>query len=240
MKSTVTLYEFMPYGAPDLIESRRRHMGRALALTSGAALVVSALLSGILALMPEVVVPVVTHELVFEPENFQPHRQVPLALPKAPLRPAPVVHEGAEPVAVPDDIAPPSDIPAPFPSKSDDAWTDVGDAPIAPPGEGAVDEPLPAFRTWVYVEQEPVPITEVKPDYPEIALQAGIEGRVTVHVLVGKNGRVLDAVLSEKIQVPMLNAAALAAARRWVFTPGLANGHPVACWTAIPFHFRLH
>lgn len=38
----------------------------------------------------------------------------------------------------------------------------------------------------------------------------------------------------------MLNESALAAARHWVFTPGLANGQPVACWTAIPFHFRLN
>ena len=50
----------------------------------------------------------------------------------------------------------------------------------------------------------------------------------------------LDAVLAEKFQVPMLNEAALAAARQWVFTPGLANGRPVACWSAIPFRFRLH
>ncbi|MGH7729653.1 MAG: energy transducer TonB, partial [Candidatus Eiseniibacteriota bacterium] len=92
----------------------------------------------------------------------------------------------------------------------------------------------------VYVEREPEAITEVKPEYPRIAQEAGVEGRVTVHVLVGKDGRVLDAVLAAKIQVPMLNEAALAAARRWVFTPGFANAHPVACWTAIPFHFRLH
>jgi len=40
--------------------------------------------------------------------------------------------------------------------------------------------------------------------------------------------------------VPLLNDVALAAARRWVFTPALSNGKPVAVWTAIPFHFRLN
>jgi hypothetical protein len=29
------------------------------------------------------------------------------------------------------------------------------------------------------------------------------------------------------------------AARQWVFTPGLANGKPVACWISIPFRFGL-
>ena len=67
-----------------------------------------------------------------------------------------------------------------------------------------------------------------------------MEGLVIVNVLVGKTGRVLDAQLDPKRQVPILNEWALAAARQWVFTPALANGKPVAVWTAIPFHFRLH
>ncbi len=38
----------------------------------------------------------------------------------------------------------------------------------------------------------------------------------------------------------MLNDAALAAARLWVFKPALVNNQPVAVWTAIPFSFGLH
>ena len=83
-------------------------------------------------------------------------------------------------------------------------------------------------------------VKRVVPEYPRFAKEAGVEGLVMVKVLVGKDGRVLDARLVEKFQVPMLNAAALEAARQWVFTPGLVTGRPVACWTAIPFRFRLH
>ena len=60
-----------------------------------------------------------------------------------------------------------------------------------------------------------------------------------VHVLIGTDGRVREERVEPKIHVPMLDEAALDAARQRVFTPGLAQGHPVACWTAIPFRFRL-
>ena len=71
-------------------------------------------------------------------------------------------------------------------------------------------------------------------------LRRGDQVRVMTGRDKGKTGRVLDARLDAKRQVLLLNEAALAGARQWVFTPALANGHPVAVWTAIPFHFRLH
>jgi protein TonB len=63
---------------------------------------------------------------------------------------------------------------------------------------------------------------------------------VVVHALVGKDGRVVDARVDARRSIPLLNESALAAARRWVFKPALANGHPVAVWVAIPMRFSLH
>ena len=105
-----------------------------------------------------------------------------------------------------------------------------------------VDTPeyTPPTLTGFWVEELPVPVTQVKPTYPSIAQQAGVEGLVVVKALVGKNGRVLDVRLDDRRHVPLLNDVALAAARLWLFTPALANGKPVAVWTAIPFHFRLN
>jgi TonB family protein len=241
MRSAVTLYEFMPYGAPELLESRQRHMSRALVLTSAAALALYALTRGVASLLP--VPSVAPPHVVFVIDEWVVPKQnieVKPPAPAAKIKSSPAVHEAARPVPVRDDIAPPSDPPALSTRKADDTGTGVVLTPNEVGATGAVAETPPPFGTWVYVEHEPAPIKEVKPDYPSIAREAGVEGRVTVHVLVGKEGRVLDAVLAAKVQVPMLNEAALAAARQWVFTPGYANGHPVACWTAIPFHFRLH
>ena len=239
MRTNVTLYEFMPYGAPELLESRRRHMSRALVVTSIAALALYALTGGLSLLLPDL--PPRPTRVAFQPEPYvitQPPMKVSPPAPRAPA--APVTHPAAPPVPVREEIAPPSEVPAPALGRTDETGT--GEAPVLGEGTatGPVTESLPAFGTWIYVEQEPRSIREVKPEYPSIARDAGVEGRVTVHVLVGKDGRVVDAVLASKVQVPMLNAAALEAARQWVFTPGYANGRPVAVWTAIPFHFRLH
>jgi len=59
-------------------------------------------------------------------------------------------------------------------------------------------------------------------------------------VLVGRDGRVRDAVADPRHSITMLDPAALEAARQWVFKPALANGKPVAVWVAVPFSFRLH
>ena len=80
----------------------------------------------------------------------------------------------------------------------------------------------------------------VKPIYPDLARELGIDGPVYVYLLVGKDGRVMQAELDDKIAVPMLNESALTAARQWVFKPALAQGHPVMVWVGEKFVFKLH
>jgi protein TonB len=241
MKHAVTLYEFMPYGAPELIESRQRHMSQALVITSAAALAFCALAGGIASRIP---VPTTEpHVTVIEPQSFvlpPPLVPPPPSAPAPPTRAATPTKPFAAPVPVPDAVAPRIDPPAPASANVTGTGppvvigtNDVGTAPM-----GAEVLPLPDAP--VYVEELPTVVKRVVPEYPRIAKEFGVEGLVMVKVLVGKDGRVLDTRLVEKFQVPMLNTAALEAARRWVFTPGLASGRPVACWTAIPFRFRLH
>jgi protein TonB len=236
------LYEFMPYGAPEIIESRQRHMSRALVITSATALALYALAGGLASLIQ--VTPSAPHRTVLDPGSYVlPPPLVPMLPPAsaAPAtQPARPTSPLAPPIPVPDAVAPPMDLPAPASVNA----TGTGPPAVLGPGDvgtaPAGAEALPSPDAPVYVEELPMVIRRVVPDYPPFATEAGVEGLVMVKVLVGKDGRVLDTRLVEKFQVPMLNAAALAAARQWVFTPGLANGRPVACWTAIPFRFRLH
>ena len=79
----------------------------------------------------------------------------------------------------------------------------------------------------------------VSPEYPAIAKEAGVSGLVVAHLLVGRDGHVLDVRIDEQHSVLMLNEAAVRAARQWVFKPALANNRPVAVWVAVPFNFRL-
>ena len=237
-----SLYEFMPYGAPELLESRQRNMSRALALTCALALAVGA---AAVAVMPTIRVDErVIHSPSVTPQDFvlpPPLIETPPPLANDKIAPPPPPEEFAKVDAVKDELAPPPppDVPA---SQSSGATGESGSLS----GPGTVAQPgvnydiLPKRGEYVPVDQEPMVVKEVKPDYPDMARSAYVEGLVTVHVLVGKEGRVLDVSLDRTFQVPMLNAAALEASRKWVFTPAMVNGKPVAFWTVIPFRFTLH
>lgn len=98
------------------------------------------------------------------------------------------------------------------------------------------DEDPPDF---VPVEKMPVPVKEVKPEYPEIARRAGVEGTVWVKILVDKEGKAKKAVI-QKSDAEIFNEPAIAAAMQYVFTPAIMNSGPVAVWASIPFRFKLN
>ena len=81
-------------------------------------------------------------------------------------------------------------------------------------------------------------IEREKPDYPELAKRAGVQGPVVVEVMITENGRVESArAISGH---PLLAGAAVEAARRWRFAPTLLNGQPVKVTGVITFNFRLN
>lgn len=88
------------------------------------------------------------------------------------------------------------------------------------------------------VEKLPEIITRIAPVYPPLAVKAGIEGRVVVNMLVGKDGHVREVALVHST-ADCLNDAALDAARGFVFTPAYMNNGPVTVWVTVPFNFRL-
>lgn len=236
-----SLHEFMPYGAPDLIVARPRDMSRALWMASAAAIALLAIGMGVgsfldsrTAVVETVELPPAARDVLPPPliERAPPPPPAAVRVPDAAVAPPRV----AVPVPVPDRLAPVEQPQAAPPAS--DATSDAPSAslPTAPSGAG---DAIPDPHAYVYVEQLPNPVKQVKPEYPEAAKSASIEGVVQVRALVGKDGKVMDVRLERSTQ-PMLNDAALAAARKWVFTPGMASNQPVLCWVSIPFNFRLH
>jgi protein TonB len=71
----------------------------------------------------------------------------------------------------------------------------------------------------------PVKIRDVKPVYPEEALQARVQGVVIIEALIDETGKVSDAKILRSI--PLFDQAALEAVRQWEFTPTVLNGVPV-------------
>ena len=71
----------------------------------------------------------------------------------------------------------------------------------------------------------PVRIENAEPVLPEVARQAGVRGVVILEITIGRDGRVTDAKVLRSI--PLLDAAAIDAARKWRYEPTLLNGAPV-------------
>jgi len=80
-------------------------------------------------------------------------------------------------------------------------------------------------------------VSQGTPEYPALAKQAGIQGTVSLSVIVGKDGKVQDIkVISGH---PLLVQAALDAVKNWVYRPTLLNGDPVEVSTTIDVNFTL-
>ena len=108
-----------------------------------------------------------------------------------------------------------------------DAW----DAPPPPP-EG------PRVKFIPY-DDPPVPLRPIKPKYPEIAQEAGIEGTVVVQVFVDEGGRVKETVILKGIPNTGLDEAATQAIRLVRFKPARQRERAVGVWISIPVNFRL-
>jgi len=235
----IALYEFMPYGAPELMEVAETYLTRALTVAMVTLVVVFVALLGLMFWLNNR--PQETSTIVV------PFRELAAPPPLTDATPPPKVQvttqvappAAAVPVPVPDAEAPQEqtiasqeELSAATPSVSTQG--DGDNIVVAPPAE---DE-LPKFGEYVYVEELPEAITRIPPTYPDIAREAGVDGTVLVQALVGKDGKVKDVKVTKSI--PMLDASAVAAVKQWVFKPALSNNKPVAVWVAVPVKFSLH
>ena len=108
-----------------------------------------------------------------------------------------------------------------------EAW----DAPPPPP-EG------PRVKFIPY-DDPPQPLSSIRPVYPEIAQEAGIEGTVVVQVFVDKKGRVQDTLILKGIPNTGLDEAAVMAIKKTRFRPAKQRERAVGVWISIPVNFRL-
>lgn len=238
MKRTVSLFQFMPYGAPELLAAARPNLARALALSSALPVLL------FLAALPFVPMMRVVPELPRIVPQFTVDPTPPSIVDPPDIAPAePAVPRAADdgvPVVVPEFDAPLAEPRAGVADAPPGQGPVVPEVPSGPSSGPGTMEPDPARGVWIYTDVLPEPVIQFKPEYPELAREAGVEGLVIVHALIGVEGRVIRVELDEKRSVPLLDRTALEAAMKWRFTPALANGHPVKVWYAIPFKFVLH
>lgn len=85
-----------------------------------------------------------------------------------------------------------------------------------------------------------VPMVRVPPQYPERALQRGVEGRVLIEFTISKSGSVKDAkvIAHEPANSNIFSKSALKAVSQWKYNPKIVNGKAVeqpGVRIAIPF-----
>ncbi|HEV8538195.1 MAG TPA: TonB family protein [Bacteroidota bacterium] len=98
------------------------------------------------------------------------------------------------------------------------------------------DEEPPDF---VPFEKGPIPVKEVKPEYPEFAKRISAEGTVWIKIWVDKEGKPKKVVIQKSSDNEALDESAKKAAMQYLFTPAIMNNGPVAVWVSIPFRFKL-
>ena len=108
---------------------------------------------------------------------------------------------------------------------------------IVPPEPEDEVEEVAYIPIWK-LGRKPEIIKRIVPQYPKLARIAGVTGTVVCEICISKTGRVEDAKIVKSI--PILDDAALAAVKQWVFSPGLQRDIPVRVKMNIPVIFTLN
>jgi protein TonB len=145
------------------------------------------------------------------------------AAPRLPPLPAPT---SSAPRLAPQKIAPPTlELPLRLP-----ASPFIGAYRPEPPATA----PAPAAATEV------APLLRINPRYPRRALRAGIEGEVTVELIVQADGSVSDPRILRAQPADLFEDAVLRAVLRWRFAPKMADGKAVVQRVTQTIRFTLN
>ena len=166
--------------------------------------------------------------------------------------PPSIQKESAPQVNVAENITPPTiGVPEPVPdaeatestiasqSEMSDALAPITASDIGGAGDSLVvdNSRSPGPGEFVPFDELPVLLSVQPPVYPEMVREAGIDGTVTVQVLVGKDGKVKQAQAIDGPE-PLRNAG-LTSAKTAIFKPALQGTSPVEVWVMIPVTFQI-
>lgn len=109
-------------------------------------------------------------------------------------------------------------------------------APAAPPAaEAAPAAPASApVNTNPRFRRPPAP-----PQYPQRSVELNQIGVVIIRALVAPDGDTRETLVWRSSGHALLDAAALAAVRRWAFEPAAQDNRRIEAWVEVPVHFRL-
>lgn len=89
------------------------------------------------------------------------------------------------------------------------------------------------------VDSKPVALFRVKPVYPQNAMSRNIKGRVTIKLLVDRDGTVKTVEVLAADPEGMFEDATVNAVSQWRFQPAKVQGSAVACWVKTSINYEL-
>lgn len=90
--------------------------------------------------------------------------------------------------------------------------------------------------TGLYPVRNAEVVRMAKPQFPELAEKARMDGYVLVRVQVGVDGKAVNAMIAKSTN-PMFEKAALQSAMTARYSPATMPHGPVTSWLEIPFTF---
>ena len=164
----------------------------------------------------------IEYNIIQEIETFDIPQTEQFKLPEPPARPS--VPVASEDESFDDDI-----------TIEDTDFDDFEDWDAPPPMAGGPKV------TFIPFDKPPKPKRGlgIKPVYPEIAQEAGIEGTVYVQFFIDKKGNVTEAWIQKGLPNTGLDEAALAAVKRSKWKPAQQRDKKVGVWQTVPVVFTL-
>jgi protein TonB len=106
--------------------------------------------------------------------------------------------------------------------------------------ERAIEPPAKPAPVMTGAEIDPRYMRDFQPSYPPSKIRLEQEGRVTVRILVGANGRVLQVQPVGSPDADFLAATRKQALAKWRFKPATRDGVPIEAWREISVRFELN
>lgn len=88
------------------------------------------------------------------------------------------------------------------------------------------------------MDKLPKVVSRVAPSYPTELRERGVQGVVTVEMLIDSTGRVVQAK-AVRSTTPEFAAMAVDAAKKWEFAPAEAAGKKITSRVLVPFEFTM-
>jgi protein TonB len=85
----------------------------------------------------------------------------------------------------------------------------------------------------------PMVISQVLPEYPASALENEIEGVAMVQAYVGLNGKVEKTEVKTSSGNENLDASAINAVSKWIFSPATQGSASISSWFEVPVRFSI-